>query len=303
MFEKQRQKNPGFDFLYERAEKCLKTYPYLKDYCTYLHKNKKLEWIEKYFLRGEVFWLESLYHCEFDTCYLNIHLPELDVWQETDGVPHYLKWHLSKVYDHLGGGSQDFELNFNKWYFENYHPKLPLHKLSRGKQTLRKYELASLMMELTHGIVPSTEDDCRIAEIANAVTGEHTGGGTCSEKEMCNALKYAEDNGYTVVVQFDYPDCIHPNFGSKEHPEYKEIRELALQLLTNNLNFNDVVMTYHRGKYFKFMAFKRYEICPYGINNIIVVKDGIASWGKIMKLRQAALSSRHFSASLEKNQT
>lgn len=285
MFEKQRLKNPDFEFLYNRAEECLKTYPYLKDFCTYLHKNKRLEWLETYFLYGEVFWLESLCHSEFDSCYLNIHYPELDVWQEADGVPRYLKWHLYGVFDHLGGASQDFELNFNKWYFENYHPRLPLHRLSRGKQILRRYELASLMMELTHDIVPSTEDEWRMAEVANAVTGEHTGGGTCSEKDMCKALEYAEDNGYTVVVQFDQADCIHPNFGSKEHPEYKEIRDIALGIIADNPHFNDVVMTFHRGKYFRFMAFKRDEVCPPGMNNIIVVKDGAASWGRITKSR------------------
>lgn len=285
MFEKQRKKNPGFDFLYDRAEKCLNVYPYLQDFCTYLHTNKKLEWIETYFLYGEVFWLESFYHSEFDTSYLNIQFPELDVWQESDDVPRYLKWHLSRVYDHLGGSSQDFEQNFNKWYFENYHPKLPLHKLRRGKQILRKYELVSLMMELTYNIVPSTEDDRRMAEVANAVTGEHTGGGTCPEKEMCKALEYAENNGYTVIVQFDQENCIRPNYGSKEHPEYKEIRDLALQLIKNNTYFNDVVMIYHRGNYFKFTAFKRDEACPPGMNNIIIVKDGAASWSKIRTLR------------------
>lgn len=279
MFEKQRQKNPDFDFLYQRAEECLKAYPYLQDFCTYLHKNKSLEWLEKYFLYGEVFWLESLYHSEFDSGYLNIHFPELDVWQETDGVPRYLKYHLSKVFDHLGGASFDFERNFNDWYFKNYHPKLPLHKRSRGKQILRKYELASLMMELTYKIVPSTEDEWRMAEVANAVTGEHTGGGTCSELEMCKALKYAEDHGLTVVVQFDWPDCLHPNYGSKEHPEFKEIREPALQLIKDNPYFDDVVMSFHRGSYFKFIAFKRDEVCPPGMNNLIIVKDGIASWG------------------------
>lgn len=285
MFNKQRKKNSELDSLYERAEKCLKAYPYLQDFCTYLHKNRKLKWLETYFLYGEVFWLESLYRSNFDTDYLNINFPELDVWHETDGVPSYLKWQLSKIYDHLSGSSQDFELNFDKWYFENYHPKLPLHKLSRGKQILRKYELASLMSELTYHFIPHTEEDLRISEIANAVTGEHTGGGTCSEKEMCKALKYAEDNGYTVVVQFDHEDCIHPNFGSKEHPEYKEIREVALQLIADNTNFNDVVMISHRGKYFKFMAFKREEECPPGIHNTIIVKDGIASWEKFKKLR------------------
>lgn len=281
MFEKQRQKNPDFNFLYDRAEKCLKTYPYLQDFCSYLHKNKRLEWIETYFLYGEVFWLESLENSEFDSTYLYINNSELDVWQETDGVPRYLKWQLYHVYDHLGGASQ----GFNKWYFENYHPKMPLNKLSRGKRILRKYELASLMMELTYNIVPTTENDRRIAEVANAVTGEHTGGGTCPEKEMCNALRYAEDHGYTVVVQFDYPDCIYPNYGSKEHPEYKEIRDLALKLIDDNPYFNDVVMTFHRGKYFKFIAFKRDEVCPPGMNNLIVVKDGVASWSKIRKLR------------------
>lgn len=281
MFEKQRQKNPDFNFLYDRAEKCLKTYPYLQDFCSYLHKNKRLEWIETYFLYGEVFWLESLENSEFDSTYLYINNSELDVWQETDGVPRYLKWQLYHVYDHLGGASQ----GFNKWYFENYHPKMPLNKLSRGKRILRKYELASLMMELTYNIVPTTENDRRMAEVANAVTGEHTGGGTCPEKEMCNALRYAEDHGYTVVVQFDYPDCIYPNYGSKEHPEYKEIRDLALKLIDDNPYFNDVVMTFHRGKYFKFIAFKRDEVCPPGMNNLIVVKDGVASWSKIRKLR------------------
>lgn len=281
MFEKQRQKNPDFNFLYDRAEKCLKTYPYLQDFCSYLHKNKRLEWIETYFLYGEVFWLESLENSEFDSTYLYINNSELDVWQETDGVPRYLKWQLYHVYDHLGGGSQ----GFNKWYFENYHQKMPLNKLSRGKRILRKYELASLMMELTYNIVPTTENDRRMAEVANAVTGEHTGGGTCPEKEMCNALRYAEDHGYTVVVQFDYPDCIYPNYGSKEHPEYKEIRDLALKLIEEHPDFNDVVMTFHRGKYFKFIAFKRDEVCPPGMNNLIVVKDGVASWSKIRKLR------------------
>lgn len=281
MFEKQRQKNPDFNFLYDRAEKCLKTYPYLQDFCSYLHKNKRLEWIETYFLYGEVFWLESLENSEFDSTYLYINNSELDVWQETDGVPRYLKWQLYHVYDHLGGVSQ----GFNKWYFENYHQKMPLNKLSRGKRILRKYELASLMMELTYNIVPTTENDRRMAEVANAVTGEHTGGGTCPEKEMCNALRYAEDHGYTVVVQFDYPDCIYPNYGSKEHPEYKEIRDLALKLIEEHPDFNDVVMTFHRGKYFKFIAFKRDEVCPPGMNNLIVVKDGVASWSKIRKLR------------------
>lgn len=281
MFEKQRQKNPDFNFLYDRAEKCLKPYPYLQDFCSYLHKNKRLECIETYFLYGEVFWLESLENSEFDSTYLYINNSELDVWQETDGVPRYLKWQLYHVYDHLGGASQ----GFNKWYFENYHPKMPLNKLSRGKRILRKYELASLMMELTYNIVPTTENDRRMAEVANAVTGEHTGGGTCPEKEMCNALRYAEDHGYTVVVQFDYPDCIYPNYGSKEHPEYKEIRDLALKLIDDNPYFNDVVMTFHRGKYFKFIAFKRDEVCPPGMNNLIVVKDGVASWSKIRKLR------------------
>lgn len=281
MFEKQRQKNPDFNFLYDRAEKCLKPYPYLQDFCSYLHKNKRLECIETYFLYGEVFWLESLENSEFDSTYLYINNSELDVWQETDGVPRYLKWQLYHVYDHLGGASQ----GFNKWYFENYHPKMPLNKLSRGKRILRKYELASLMMELTYNIVPTTENDRRMAEVANAVTVEHTGGGTCPEKEMCNALRYAEDHGYTVVVQFDYPDCIYPNYGSKEHPEYKEIRDLALKLIDDNPYFNDVVMTFHRGKYFKFIAFKRDEVCPPGMNNLIVVKDGVASWSKIRKLR------------------
>lgn len=105
MFEKQRLKNPDFAFLYERAEMSLNDYPYLQDFCTYLNLNRKLEWLETYFVYGEVFWLESLYLCDFDRCFLNIQFPELDVWQESDGVPRYLKWHLSRVYDHLGGGS------------------------------------------------------------------------------------------------------------------------------------------------------------------------------------------------------
>lgn len=280
MFEKQRIKNPDFIFLYERAEICLKSYPYLQDFCTYLNTNRKLKWLETYFLYAEVFWLESFYHCEFDHSYLNIHFPELSVWQESDGVPRYLKWHLSRVYDHLGGGSMNFEQNFNNWYFENYRPKLPLLKLNRGKQILRKYELASLMMELTYKFIPQSDDDYRIAEIANAVTGEHTGGGTCPEKQMCKALEYADDNGLTVVVHFDETDCIHPNFGSKEHPEYKEIRELALKLLEDNIYFNDVVMILHRGKYFKFKAFSRDKVCPPGVNNIIIVKDGYAYWNR-----------------------
>lgn len=280
MFEKQRIKNPDFNFLYERAEICLKSYPYLQDFCTYLNINRKLKWLETYFLYAEVFWLESIYHFEFDHSYLNIHYPELSVWQESDGVPRYLKWHLSRVYDHLGGGSMNFEQNFNNWYFENYHPKLPLLKLNRGKQILRKYELASLMMELTYKFIPQSDDDYRIAEIANAVTGEHTGGGTCPEKQMCKALEYADDKGLTVVVQFDETDCIHPNFGSKEHPEYKEIRELALKLLEDNIYFNDVVMIFHRGKYFKFKAFSRDKVCPQGVNNIIIVKDGYAYWNR-----------------------
>lgn len=280
MFEKQRLKNRGFESLYERAEKCLKAHPYLQDFCTYLNKNRKLEWLETYFVYGEVFWLESLYQGDFDRHYLDIQFPELDVWQETDGVPRYLKWHLSRVYDHLGGGSSGFEENFNNWYFENYRPNLPLYKLSRGKQILRKYELASLMTELTYGLLPSSDDDRRIGEIANAVTGEHTGGGTCSEKAMCKALEYAEDNGLTVVVQFDWDECIHPNYGSKEHPEYKEIREKALKLLEGNPYFNDVAMTFHLGDYYKFMAFMRDNVCPPGMNNVIIVKNGTASWSK-----------------------
>ena len=112
------------------------------------------------------------------------------------------------------------------------------------------------------------------------MTGEHTGGGTCPEKEMCKALEYADDKGLTVVVQFDETDCIHPNFGSKEHPEYKEIRELALKLLEDNIYFNDVVMIFHRGKYFKFKAFSRDKVCPQGVNNIIIVKDGYAYWNR-----------------------
>lgn len=48
MFEKQRLKNRGFESLYERAEKCLKAHPYLQDFCTYLNKNRKLEWLETY---------------------------------------------------------------------------------------------------------------------------------------------------------------------------------------------------------------------------------------------------------------
>lgn len=278
MFEKQRLKNPDSESLYARAENCLKSYPYLQDFCTYLNINRKLEWLETYFVYGEVFWLESIYQRDFDLLYLDIKFPELDVWQESDGVPRYLKWHLSRIYDHLGGSSQDFEHNFNKWYFENYHPKSPFNKLHRGKQILRKYELASLMTELTYGIVPPSGDDGRIAEIANAVTGEHTGGGTCSEKDMCKALEYAENNCLTVIVQFDQEDCIHPNYGSKEHPEYKEIREYALKLIENSPYFNDVVMIFHRGKYFKFMAFMREQVCPPGINNIIIVRDGVASW-------------------------
>ncbi|MDE7427137.1 MAG: hypothetical protein K2M79_05000 [Muribaculaceae bacterium] len=162
---------------------------------------------------------------------------------------------------------------------------MPLLKLSRGKQILRKYELASLMMELKYDLEKPTEEERRMAEVANAVTGEHTGGGTCPEKVMCKALKYAEDNGLTVVLQFDAEDCIHPNFGSKEHPEYMEIRRHALRLIEDNPHFNDVVMTFHRGNYFKLMAFKRDESCPPGINNIIVVKDGVASWGKSRLLR------------------
>ena len=128
--------------------------------------------------------------------------------------------------------------------------------------------------------IPQSDDDYRIAEIANAVTGEHTGGGTCPEKQMCKALEYADDKGLTVVVQFDETDCIHHNFGSKEHPEYKEIRELALKLLEDNIYFNDVVMIFHRGKYFKFKAFSRDKVCPQGVNNIIIVKDGYAYWNR-----------------------
>ena len=69
MFEKQRLNNRGFEFLYDRAETCLNAYPYLQDFCTYLNLNRKLEWLETYFVYSEVFWLESLYLSDFDRHY------------------------------------------------------------------------------------------------------------------------------------------------------------------------------------------------------------------------------------------
>lgn len=276
MFEKLGKANPNLWPHIEKIEEIVREYPYLKDFCTYINKRRTLTWLEYYLFIGESMWLEAMQKGNVPKHFFDIEnsfpFAEID-----DGVPNSLKYYLIEVSQHLGVSNRQQDVI--KWYKESYRSSMPWSRLGRGKQILRRYELEGLLQFSSFQFHQPSVEERRMAEIANAVTGEHTGGGTISEREMCKALEYAAENNYTAVLRFGYPQCLHPNFGDKEHIEYEEIRAIALKLIENDPYYDDVVQLRHDGAVHLFLAYNKGGTQPSpDHHSTIAVYDGKAEW-------------------------
>lgn len=227
MFELQRRLNPDYAGLYEEAEKYLKGYPWLLDFCTYLNLDRPLnnqEYGEWYYVHSEVCWIRMLskwemkQECDMPTDIFN----EICNCHPEDMVPATLKVKLFNLFIHFGGDSaSDMMKRFVKWYHEHYIPDMPLYKMSRGKIILNSHRLKCLEFMSDYGQA-LTEDQSYSNTITDAVDSVFDDDIPIMEDVMCKALEYSEANNLKIAI---VPDEGHtrPEYNCPVHIEYIRI--------------------------------------------------------------------------------
>lgn len=201
-----------------------KQYPWLQDFCTYINrKEEELSWVEKYLRYAEIHWVNCLSSWDYT---LNkagmVEHMGLKGWKAKEGIPDSLLYHLIQVYDHLSGSSYDFENRFKAWLEENYHVDSKQMKHRKGKHILNEYRLAFLEYKGDHDKIVRTPEMDYMFTIADGVDAEHGFDAPIDESEMCDAIEYAEDNGYEIYLEPDEEDVrTKHGFGIRNHIRFK----------------------------------------------------------------------------------
>ena len=186
----------------------LKRYPWLQDFCTYINRpEEELPKTEYYLSCAEIHWIISLAFGDYtlDNAGLVEHMG-LKGWKTNEGIPDSLLYHLILVYDHLSGGSYESENGFKAWLEENYHVDSLQMKHRKGKRILNEYRLAFLEYNGDYKNIERTPEMDYMFEIANAVDVEFGYDIPVDETEMCEAIEYAEENGYEIYLEPDEDD-------------------------------------------------------------------------------------------------
>lgn len=139
-------------------------------------------------------------------------------WKTNEGIPDSLLYHLVQVYDHLSGSSYDFVNRFKAWLVENYHVDSLQMKHRKGKRILNEYRLAFLEYKGDYEKIEITPEMTYMFGIANAVDAEHGFDAPVDETEMCEAIEYAEENGYEIYLEPDEDDMRNKHgFNVRQH--------------------------------------------------------------------------------------
>ena len=123
-----------------------------------------------------------------------------------------------QVFDHLSGGSHDFESRFKAWLEENYHVDSEQIKHRKGKLILNEYRLAFLEYKGDFEKIERTPEMDYMFTIADAMDAEHGFDASVDETEICDTIEYAEENGYEIYLEPDEEDVLNKHdFGIRNH--------------------------------------------------------------------------------------
>ena len=212
-------------------------YKWLLDFCSY-YGVEGVEDVDANFntlCSYERIWVEELSNWDFSFAKTNMYIHEgLEDFNKEDGVPLSLKVILYERYLHwsFDGNAEGFK----RWYLAHYKNRLKEKKLSKGKRILNQYRLDFLHYRCDWQNIQTTPEMEYMHEIANAVDAEHGFDKPISESVMCRALAHADTHGYTIELVPDSECVISKRIdGWSYHPEYKEIRERALDFLKKEM--------------------------------------------------------------------
>lgn len=218
------------------AEEGLKQYPWLRDFCSYLDK-EQTDWLDYYLIHAEAAWIHKLASWKMESVCPEIeslYKSNLNDWNCGDDVPSSLKIELFHVFDHLSGGSHDFINRFKEWYTNNYHVTSNQRHNPLGKKILNEYRLAFLEYHSIHENITRTPEMDYMFDIANAVSAEHGFDAPIEEEIMCRALEFAHNHNLRIVIIPNKEDVIAgKELGCHFHPEFKEIRDKAIEAIKN----------------------------------------------------------------------
>ena len=143
-------------------------------------------------------------------------------WKTNEGIPDSLLCHLIEVFDHLSGSSYDFVNRFKAWLEENYQVDSLQMKHRKGKRILNEYRLAFLEYKGDNENIERTPEMDYMFTIADGVDAEHGFDAPIDESEMCDAIEYAEENGYEIYLEPDEDDIrTKHGFGIHNHIRFK----------------------------------------------------------------------------------
>ena len=214
-------------------------YKWLLDFCSYYGVDNVSEVGDDFnmFCNYERVWVTKLSSWNYSFAELNEYFHYgLEDFNKDDGVPMTLKVILFNRYMHwsFDGDAEGFK----RWYLAHYKNRLKEKKLSKGKRILNQYRLEFLEYRCNWQTVTDLPPEAAyMHEIANAVDAEHGFDKPIAEGVMCRALAHADTHGYTIELVPD-SDCViaKTGIGYSYHPEFKEIRERALEFLKKEMH-------------------------------------------------------------------
>ena len=90
--------------------------------------------------------------------------------------------------------------------------------IRKGKRILNEYRLAFLEYKGDYEKIEITPEMTYMFGIANAVDAEHSFDAPVDETEMCEAIEYAEENGYEIYLEPDEDDMRNKHgFNVRQH--------------------------------------------------------------------------------------
>lgn len=202
-----------------------KQYPWLQDFCTYINRNDdELSQVEYYLRYAEIHWVNCLSAWDYtlDKASMVEHMG-LKNWKTDEGIPDSLLYHLIQVFDHLSGGSHDFEERFKIWLDKNYHVDSLQIKHPKGKRILNEYRLAFLEYKGDYEKIQRTPEMDYMFLIADSVDAEHGFDAPIDENVMCDAIEYAKEHELMIELVPNEEDIRNNiQFGAHYHIEFKK---------------------------------------------------------------------------------
>ena len=204
---------------------CFKQYPWLQDFCTYIdRKTEELSWVEHYLRLAEIHWVNCLssWNYTLDKAKM-VEYMGLKEWKVNEGIPDSLLYHLIQTFEHLSGGSLDFEKRFKVWLEENYRVDSLQMKHRKGKRILNEYRLAFLEYKGDYEKIVRTPEMDYMFLIADGVDAEHEFDTPIDENIMCDAIEYAMEHELMIELIPNKEDIENNvQFGIHYHPEFRE---------------------------------------------------------------------------------